>query len=151
MINVPTLWLRDPDSIPLPEQNKNKRQISQGPLINLPELQRLIREKQIDFDNEQLWLATSKCRDDVLVKYKWTYSKIAQMICALRPGKRPKGDYMKSEWATIDGGQLVPCDVYELPFDETRGVRNESGLRIYLKFSLDVNGDVTLVLVSCHG
>ncbi|WP_152570903.1 hypothetical protein [Massilia sp. LC238] len=150
MINIPTLWHRDPNSIPLPEENKNRRVISKGPLIKLPELQKLIREKQIDFDKKQLWLATPKCRDDVLVKYKWEYSKIAQMICALRPGGRGKGDYKKSEWAEVDGEDIFPCDVYGLHFDEKTGTRTEDGLYIYLKFSLGVNGDLILVLVSCH-
>jgi hypothetical protein len=73
------------------------------------------------------------------------------MICALKPGKGTNGDYRKSEWCAVDGGELYPCDVYHLPFDDVRGVRNpSSNLVIYLKFSLSTDGQIVLVLVSCH-
>lgn len=149
MINyVATLWKQAPSAIP-PPTSKN-RKISKGPLINLIELQKLIRNKFIDFDNDQLWPATPKCRKDITERYCWTYSQIAQMICALKPGSGVKGDYKKSEWCEVDGGKFYPCDVYHLPFDEERGERNPRGLVIYLKFSLSDEGDVILVLVSCH-
>lgn len=72
------------------------------------------------------------------------------MLCALRPGRHPKGDYKKSEWCEVDGGGMFPCDVYHLPFDELRGERNPNGLSISMKFSLDEHGELMLVLVSCH-
>lgn len=149
MINhAPTLWNRAPSTIPLP--TGRVRTISKGPLINLAELQKLIKSNVIDFEND-LWAATPKCRKDITEHYSWEFSQIAQMICALKPGKGPSGDYKKSEWCSVDGGQMYPCDVYQLPFDEERGVRNSSSkLVIYLKFSLTTEGEVVLVLVSCH-
>ena len=146
--HVTTLWKRAPGTIPKPT-GKN-RSISRGPVINLPELQKLIRDKTIDFDNDQLWPATRKCRYDITERYGWEYTQIAQMICALKPGTGVQGDYRKSEWCEVDGGELYPCDIYHLPFDEERGVRNPSGLVIYIKFSLTDQGDIVLVLVSCH-
>jgi hypothetical protein len=146
--HAPTLWNRALGTIPPP--TATRRSISKGPVINLIELQRLIRNKTIDFDND-LWAATPKCRKDITEHYSWEYAQIARMICALKPGKGPKGDYKKSEWCTVDGGEMYPCDVYQLPFDEVRGERNSSSnLVIYLKFSLSTDGEVVLVLVSCH-
>lgn len=72
------------------------------------------------------------------------------MLSSLRPGRQHKGDYKKSEWCEVEGGEMYPCDVYELPFDEARGQRNNNGLPVYLKFSLGKNGELMLVLVSCH-
>jgi hypothetical protein len=146
--HVPTLWNRAPSTIPPP--TAKSRVIRKGPLINLAELQRLIKSNVIDIEND-LWAATPKCREDITEHYSWKYSQIAQMICALKPGKGPNGDYKKSEWCTVDGGELYPCDVYHLPFDEVRGARNPSSqLVVYLKFSLNTEGEVVLVLVSCH-
>lgn len=146
--HVNTLWKRAPSTIP--KATGKNRKISKGPIINLPELQKLIRSNAIDFDKDQLWPATPKCRKDITERYGWSYSQIARMICALKPGTGANGDYKKSEWCEVDGGNLYPCDVYHLPFDEVRGERNPRGLVIYLKFSLSEEGDVVLVLVSCH-
>ncbi|NHZ90558.1 hypothetical protein F2P45_16260 [Massilia sp. CCM 8733] len=83
-------------------------------------------------------------------RYSWDRAQVGCMLCALRPGRRPKGDYQKSAWCEVDGGGMFACDVYHLPFDEVRGERNPNGLSIYLKFSLDEYGEPMLVLVSCH-
>lgn len=72
------------------------------------------------------------------------------MLCSLRPGRQYKGDYKKSEWCEVDGGEMYPCDVYELRFDHERGQRSNNGLAMFLKFSLGIDGELMLVLVSCH-
>lgn len=145
---IPILWIQDPASIP--PSTSDKRVITKGPLIDLPLLQEHLRSEKLDVNNdEQFWPATPKCRDD-LTKYAWTHTQVGKMLCSLRDGRRPKGDYKKSEWCEVDGGEMYPCDVYGLPFDEERGQRNNNGLPIYLKFSLGTDGELMLVLVSCH-
>ena len=149
MINsVPKLWIRDPNS--LPTRVEGNRTITKGPLIDLALLQEHLASGKLDVDNdEQFWPATPKCRKD-LTKYNWTYAQVGKMLLSLRLGRKPKGDYKKSEWCAVDGDEMYPCDVYELPFDELRGQRNNNGLTVYLKFSLGKDGELMLVLVSCH-
>lgn len=145
---APTLWIRAPNSIS--PGAAGKRTIAKGPLINLALLQDHLTDGILDVDNdEQFWPATPKCRKD-LAKYSWTHKQVGSMLCSLRPGRKPKGDYKKSEWCAVDGGEMYPCDVYELPFDELRNQRNNNGLTVYLKFSLGQDGELMLVLVSCH-
>ena len=59
-------------------------------------------------------------------------------------------DYRKSEWCQVNGGSTVACDVYLMPYDDARRQRSAKGLDVYMKFSIDVAGLLTLVLVSCH-
>lgn len=59
-------------------------------------------------------------------------------------------DYLKSEWCQVRGGAMVACDVYALNYDSLRKQRHPRGLEIYLKFSLNEQGTLTIVLVSCH-
>ncbi|MGB9109839.1 MAG: hypothetical protein WCC39_14250 [Telluria sp.] len=145
---VPTLWTRDPNSIP--PGVDGKRVIAKGPLINLVLLQEHLASGTLDVNNDdQFWPATEKSKKD-LVKYAWSHSKVGSMLAALRPGRSPNGDYKKSEWCEVEGGEKYPCDVYVLPFDEEREQRNSNGLPIYLKFSVGKDGELVLVLVSCH-
>lgn len=143
-----TLWNKDPQSIP--PCVDGKRLISRGPLINLTGLQALLESSDLDVENdEHLWVATDKCQKD-LQKNRWTYAQVGCMLSALRPGRKPQGDYKKSEWCEVEDGGMYPCDVYELPYDEERSKRSNNGLPVYLKFSLDTDGALMLVLVSCH-
>lgn len=145
-----TLWNIDPNELPLPAEGKS-RVIRGGPLIDLEGLQECIANGQLDLTNDaQFWPATPKCQDD-LAKNGWTPEKIAKMLTLLRPGlKRNGGDYLKSEWCDVEWDDTFPCDVYELPYDEEREQRNRNGLPVYLKFSLDMDGNLILVLVSAH-
>ena len=106
-------------------------------------MQRLVAQRVLGEDH--LRVATPKCDRD-LENYQWTYDDVLQMLgCMLEQ------DYRKSEWCQVRGGEEYPCDVYVFPYDETRRQRNRNGLEIYLKFSVDESGMLTLVLVSCHG
>lgn len=125
--------------------------IRKGPLIDLEGLQGCISNGQLDLTNDaQFWPATPKCQKD-LARNCWTPETIAKMFGLLRSGKKPQGgDYLKSEWCEVEGGDWFPCDVYELPYDEVRGERNKNGLPVYLKFSVGMDGSLVLVLVSAH-
>ena len=59
-------------------------------------------------------------------------------------------DYYKSEWCEVLGGRLVPCDVYRTPYDAERKRRHPKGLLVYIKFSIETDGTLTIALVSCH-
>lgn len=48
------------------------------------------------------------------------------------------------------GGRDLPSDVYVLPFDNVRQQRRQGGLEVYLKFSVEADSALTIVLVSCH-
>ena len=113
-----------------------------GPLVDLPRLQVVLNSRQ--FDQNDLWIATASCERD-LENYQWTYDKVLLMLVSL-----VASDYQKSEWCGIKGGRHVPCDVYLLPYDLVRHQRNARAEAVYLKFSIDEAGALTIVLVSCH-
>lgn len=137
-------WHIDPDSIAAVNLKKRGgRQITGGPLIKLEAVQALLTSGA--FDTEQLWLATDKCEKD-LQKERWTVNDVLQMLADIDG----KADYYKSEWCEVLGGRLVPCDVYRTPYDAERKRRHPKGLRVYIKFSIELDGTLTITLVSCH-
>ncbi len=139
-----TYWRVDPNSIPKFDPKKNKKRIiSNGPLIQLGAVQSLLSSGT--FDTDQLWLATVKCEED-LQKESWSIEDVLQML-ALVDGTK---DYYKSEWCEVLGGRWVPCDVYRIPYDAQRKCRHTNGLLVYIKFSIEMDGTLTIVLVSCH-
>jgi len=137
------LWRRDPASLPPPTDTPGGRRIQGDALIDLQGLQMLLRRG--DFDTEDLWIATSKCAKD-LRKEGWSSDDVLQMLVCLTPQ-----DCYRSEWCEISAGHSLPCDAYRLPYDARRQCRTDKGgLRVYLKFSVDEEGGVTITLVSCH-
>ncbi|HNU10986.1 MAG TPA: hypothetical protein PKJ45_06435 [Rubrivivax sp.] len=94
--------------------------------------------------DENVWPATRRCRNS-LEDYEWSYADVLRMFGCLRDG-----DYKGSEWCDVDGGRTVPPDVYTIQYDEERGERSRSGLSFYVKFSIDDQGGLTLVLIQCH-
>lgn len=111
-------------------------------MIDLTGLQALLKSE--DFDLDAIWVATDRCELD-LENYKWTYENVVQMLVGLTAN-----DYKKSEWCQVKGGGAVPCDVYVMPYDAIRQVRSTKGLEVYVKFSIETDGTLTLVVVSCH-
>ena len=97
------------------------------------------------FDTDQLWLATDKCEKDLL-KEQWSVHDVLQMLVHMDR----MADYYKSEWCEVLGGRFVPCDVYRTPYDAQRKRRHPRGLLVYIKFSVEVDGTLTIALVSCH-
>lgn len=97
------------------------------------------------FDTDQLWFGTERCEKD-LVKESWSVNDVLQMLVHMDEAK----DYYKSEWCEVFGERFLPCDVYRTPFDAVRKCRHAKGLLVYIKFSIEVDGTLTIALVSCH-
>lgn len=145
MINSPkTYWKVALEDIPAYDPEKPRsRLIRVGPLIDLEALQALLSSG--DFDTEQLWFATDKCEKD-LRKEQWSVEDVLQMLVNLDGA----ADYSKSEWCQVLNGDMVACDVYTTRYDSVHRRRHQQGLPVYLKFSIDDSGTVTIALVSCH-
>lgn len=112
-------------------------------MISLVKLQDAIQRSLLSED--AIWMATKSCERD-LQNAQWSLGDVLRMLTLLT-----SGDYRKSEWCDASGGPY-PCDVYVLPYDAVRQSRNErSAFEVYLKFSVTESGQLTLVLVSCHG
>jgi hypothetical protein len=139
-----TFWHLHPDLIPVPAPEKRgRRVIANGPLIKLEAVQALLNSG--DFDTERLWLATDKCERD-LRKERWSIADVLHMLVGMDGAQ----DYYKSEWCEVLGGRWVPCDVYRPPYDAQRMCRHPKGLQVYIKFSIELDGTLTIALVSCH-
>ena len=137
------MWRVDPSTLsPFDPAKPAGRQSLAGPLVDLPGLQAVLNSGQFDLDD--LWIASDNCERD-LENHRWTYDKVLQMLVSL-----VASDYRKSEWCGVKGGSHVPCDVYLLPYDLVRHQRNAKAEAIYLKFSIDEAGALTIVMVSCH-
>ena len=145
MINYShTYWHVEPTSIPRPSLNKrSSRKIIGGPLIKLEAVQALLKSGV--FDTDQLWLATNDCEKDLL-KERWSIYDVLQMLADMDGTV----DYYKSEWCEVLGDRFVPCDVYRTPYDAERKRRHPKGLLVYIKFSIELDGTLTIALVSCH-
>ena len=145
MINSPNVfWTVAPEGIPAYDPaNPRSRFIRVGPLINLVVLKELLSSG--DFDTNQLWLATDKCEKD-LRKEQWSVDDVLQMLVNMDGAE----DYSKSEWCQVAGGRMVACDAYTTRFDAVHKRRHPQGLPVYLKFSIEDDGIVTIALVSCH-
>ena len=137
-------WTVKPADIPAYDpKNTRSRIIRIGPLINLKALQALLFGG--DFDTDQLWFATEKCEQD-LRKEQWSVGDVLQMLVNMDGAE----DYSKSEWCQVAGGRMVACDAYTTRFDAVHKRRDPQGLPVYLKFSINGDGIVTIALVSCH-
>ena len=145
MINYShTYWHVEPTSIQRPSLHKrSSRKIIGGPLIKLEAVQALLKSGV--FDTDQLWLATNDCEKDLL-KERWSIYDVLQMLADMDGTV----DYYKSEWCEVLGDRFVPCDVYRTPYDAERKRRHPKGLLVYIKFSIELDGTLTIALVSCH-
>lgn len=142
MINFsPSLWAIDPATLGAPGTGR-ARKLGRRPLIDLAGLQAAIQQGRLS--TEGVWPATQRSRN-CLEDYGWSYGDVLHMLCCLLAE-----DYKESEWCDVDGGRTVPADVYTIRYDEARRQRNRGGLEIYLKFSIDEQGGLTLVLVQNH-
>ena len=142
MINfIPSLWRIDPSSLLQPAKGKPRR-IKTGPVWDLDGLKAVIASGQLDADG--VWPATGRSRNS-LEDYRWSYDDVLKILSCLLAA-----DYKNSEWCDIDGERTVPCDVYTIRYDESRRQRNPRGIEVYLKFSIDEVGALTLVLVQSH-
>lgn len=138
---MPDLWRIDPATLKKP--TGNQRKIRGGPVLELAALQGLIEDGRIGED--EVWVANTSCERD-LENYRWDYAEVLEMICCLHDA-----DYRQSAWCLVNGGALYPCDDYRFSYDCERRERNARGLEVYMKFSVTDDGQLSLVLVSCHG
>ena len=138
--SVPNLWLFDLNQLAKPARGRSRR--IAGPVLDLGVLQSAIVSGQLTA--EGVWPATRRSRNS-LEDYQWNYKDVLNIFRCLLAG-----DYKNSEWCDIDGDRTVPCDVYTICYDEVRCQRNPGGIEIYLKFSIDDEGTLTLVLVQSH-
>jgi hypothetical protein len=139
---MPEFWLHSPPTSP-PSRNNSRRVIKSGPLLNLVALQAAIQQGQLIEDD--IWPATRKCERD-LENYCWGFGDVLKMLLCLQ-----SAHYHTSEWCELSNADWVPCDVYRLNYDSERQRTHPNALQVYLKFSIDDAGGLTLVLVSCHG
>ena len=98
-----------------------------------------------DFDEQQVILANQDVLKD-LIHEGWTDADVRHILAGLLPK-----DYRKSEWARIlRGRRWVACDVYHTCYDVLRRRRHAKGVPVYLKFSIDTESRVTILVASCH-
>lgn len=135
------LWRIARASLTLP--TSSQRTIPRGPVFELTVLQGMVGDGVLGED--EVWVATDRCERD-LENEQWSYEDVLHLLSCLKPA-----DFRKAEWCQVKGGELYPCDVYRLHYDCERRERNTRGLEVYLKFSVTEEGQLSLVLVSCHG
>lgn len=141
-----TLWLVDPATLPKP--SAKTRKIGRKPLIDLAGLQAAIHSGALD--DEDVWLATLKCENNVQ-DLSWSMRHLLDCLRCLKPLPRKSGgDFKNSEWCLDSTGRWRACDAYAIRYDETRRCRSSAGLEFFLKFSIDENGALTLVMISAH-
>jgi hypothetical protein len=138
---VPSLWKIARPSLKLP--TGSQRTIRGGPIFDLTVLQDWVAAGVLSVD--EVWVATDRCERD-LENERWSYDDVLYMLSCLK-----LEDFKNAEWCQVKGGERYPCDVYRMPFDFERRVRNARGLQVYMKFSATDEGRQSLVLVSCHG
>ena len=126
------------------ESTQKPRAIGRGPLFELRALQALLLSGE--FDTRRLRPANRDVMKD-MQRARWSAHDVLQMLVNMHAK-----DYKKSEWARIDAGRRwVPCDVYLTSYDSLTRQRCRNAPEVYLKFSIDEAGDVTILLASCHG
>lgn len=140
------LWVVDPNTLVRPTvANPTEAQLAIGstPLIDLGELQELIRSGELIADD--VWPATRKVENN-LEDLAWTYGAVLDCIVELTPE-----DHKSAEWCQVRDGEFYPCDAYVIRYDHVAKQRLRQGeMNYYVKFSLGDNGGLMLVLVSCH-
>ena len=149
-------WRRDSGTL-IPPRPKASRVIKGGRLFDLTALQTLLASGKFDLD--ALVFGTRGARTDK-ERNRWKHEDVLNMLMLLKEPAPPApgalemaNDYVKSEWCEVDGEEdmrWVPCDVYRTHVDLVRLQRNNQGTEIYFKFSVEDDGDITIVMASCH-
>lgn len=144
-----TLWTYEGELEP--PENGNERRIPGGPLFDLALLQSMLETGELDLgDDNQIDVATDNCWED-LKKLKWTpKDHVSRLLSLLRPGKGKNGDFLNSQWCKDSEGDLHPCDSYRIRVDDKTWRRDPKAPLYYVKFSMNDEGVLHLVLISCH-
>ena len=134
-----TLWLIDPAGLVRPANGRRK--IGSKPLIDLVGLQQAIASGELN----DVWVGTERAENN-LEDFAWTVGDLLDCIACLSTS-----DHKGAEWCEDSYGGWHPCDAYAIRYDHIakRRVRY-SDINYYLKFSLDEDGALTLVLIGCH-
>ena len=142
-----SLWLLDPLSLTPPPAGKRKIGRSK-PLIDLAGLQKSVFDGELCDDD--VWLATQGCEKD-LQNLGWSIQDLLKCLQFLKPFQ-PQGrhDFKESEWCQARNGEWFPCDVYRIPYDDQRRCRAPNGLEFYLKFSINEDESLMLVMIRTH-
>lgn len=134
-----SLWLVDPAG--LVRRTRGSRKIGREPLIDLARLQQAIATGALD----DVWVGTEKAENN-LEDLSWTVGDLLDCIACLATS-----DHKGAEWCEDSYGHWHPCDAYAIRYDHLGKCRvRYSDINYYLKFSLDRDGALTLVLISCH-
>lgn len=136
-----TLWKVDRTRLTRPSQSR--RQISRKPLFDLAGLQQAIKSNALDPDSV---LLGTRSVDDELQKLTWEVSDLLDCIACLHPS-----DFRNAQWCRDRHGTWYPCDSYAIRYDEYGRCRApQSGIEFYVKFSIDEEGSLTLVMLRLH-
>jgi hypothetical protein len=136
-----TLWLVDPAT--LPKRSDKTRKIGRKPLIDLAGLQAAISTGALEDDD--VWLAT-RSSDEGLQTLEWTVGDLLDCVRCLHTH-----DHRGAEWCDNGKNRWFACDAYAIRYDDTRRCRNIlSDVEYYLKFSIDENGSLTLIMIRVH-
>lgn len=134
-------WLIDPTTLPAP--TARKRKLGRKPLIDLASLQQAIRTGALGEDD--VLLGTIKAERN-LGELDWFPQDVLDCIACLDPA-----DHRNAAWCQDSDGDWHACDDYAIHYDETAKRRlRHSDINFYLKFSISENGDLSLILISCH-
>jgi hypothetical protein len=138
------LWRVDVEGLapPTAEQpSRRELKIGSEPLIDLAGLKEAIRAGALT----EVWLATRKAENN-LEDLVWTFAELLECIACLHVD-----DHRGAEWCRDRNGNWHPCDAYAIRYDHLAKCRvRSSSINYYLKFSLDDDGMLTLVVISCH-
>ena len=141
-----SLWLVDPKKVAFPRvANPTKAELKLGskPLVDLSGLQQAIKTGALGDDD--VWPATRRAENN-LEDLKWIFGDLLDCIACLS-----SADFKGAEWCEDRNGNWHPCDAYAIRYDHLAKCRvRYSDINYYLKFSLEEDGALTLVLISCH-
>ena len=134
-----SLWLVDPNGLTPPAQGKRK--IGGRPLFDLEGLQQAIKSGEVG----EVRFATQKVENN-LEDLQWELDELLDCINCLT-----SADHKGAEWCEDRNGHWHACDAYAIRYDHVSRCRTRYGnINYYLKFSLEEDGVLTLVLISCH-
>jgi len=144
-----TLWLQGLANLPKPSGNKRPPPLRRKPLFCLTSLQSAIRSGTLGTD--AVFLATTDCRSDLGRRLRWTLQDLLDYLTCLRAfDQKAAHDFLKAEWCKDSGGRWHACDSYAMHYDKARKCRDAKALNIYLKFSIEEDDSVLLVVISAH-
>lgn len=136
-----TLWLIDPATLAMP--SATKRKIGRKPLIDLTGLQREIACGRLG--DEDVFLATRSSNTD-LQNLRWSIADLLACVSCVAAS-----DFRGAEWCKDRWENWHPCDVYAIRYDDARRCRAPHiYIEYYLKFSIDVEGSLRLVMIRNH-